>query len=101
MHTLFLSSGIISTMFSKKYTTVTETYDVMLSVKKGLKDRIKDKFYGFKVGQYYFRKSLIRHFKKWHPYKNILKSSIFIRDFSIKNLRKTILQVLCTHIRSK
>jgi hypothetical protein len=34
-----------------EYTTVTEFYDVMVSVKKGLKDRIKDKFYGFKVGQ--------------------------------------------------
>jgi hypothetical protein len=30
---------------------VTEIYDIMLSVKKGLKDRIRDKFYGFKVGQ--------------------------------------------------
>jgi hypothetical protein len=34
-----------------EYTTVTEIYDFMLSVKKGRKDRIKDKFYGFKVGQ--------------------------------------------------
>jgi hypothetical protein len=34
-----------------EYTTFTGIYDVMLSVKKGLKDRIKDKFYGFKVRQ--------------------------------------------------
>jgi hypothetical protein len=34
-----------------EYTTVTEIYDIMLSVEKGLKDRIRDKFYGFKVGQ--------------------------------------------------
>jgi hypothetical protein len=34
-----------------EYTTVTEIYDNMLSVKKGLEGRIKDKFYGFKVGQ--------------------------------------------------
>jgi hypothetical protein len=30
-----------------EYTTFTEFYDVMLSVKKGLKDLIKDKFYCF------------------------------------------------------
>jgi hypothetical protein len=34
-----------------EYTTVTKIYDVMLSVKKCLRDRIKDKFYSFKVGQ--------------------------------------------------
>jgi hypothetical protein len=34
-----------------EYTTVTKSYVVMLSVKKSLKDRRKDKFYGFKVGQ--------------------------------------------------
>jgi phenylpropionate dioxygenase-like ring-hydroxylating dioxygenase large terminal subunit len=28
-----------------------EIYDDMVSVKKGIEDRIKDKFYGFKVGQ--------------------------------------------------
>jgi hypothetical protein len=34
-----------------EYTTFTEIYDVLFSVKKGLKDRIKDKFHGFKVGK--------------------------------------------------
>jgi hypothetical protein len=32
-----------------EYTTVTEIYDVMLSVKKDPKHRIKDKFYGFRT----------------------------------------------------
>jgi hypothetical protein len=30
-----------------EYKTITEIYDVMLTVKNGFKDHIKDKFYGF------------------------------------------------------
>jgi hypothetical protein len=44
------------------YTTIIEIYDVMFSVKRGLTDHIKDKFYGFKVGQ-----------KCWKTQKKVLR----------------------------
>jgi hypothetical protein len=39
-----------------EYTTVTETYDVILSVKKGLKDCKKDKFNGLKLSKTHKKK---------------------------------------------
>jgi hypothetical protein len=79
-----------------EYTTLTEIYDIMLSVKKGLKDHIKDKFYGFKVGQALKKLSITEkkkfetaaikvYLKEWFDFKN----SPF-RTFSCLSLQEEV-----------